>query len=64
MQAYNQSLGIIPNGTLTKIVAIAQDADGNLFSFYNELTVNNSQSINIILNQISDSDLTAVLDGL
>jgi hypothetical protein len=64
MQAYNQSLGIIPNGTFTEIVAIAQDADGNLFSFYNELTVNNSQSINIILNQISDSDLTAVLDGL
>ncbi len=64
MQAYNQSLGIIPNGTLTKIVAIAQDADGNLYSFYNELTVNNSQSINITLSQISDSDLTAVLDGL
>lgn len=64
MQAYNQSLGIIPNGTLTKIVAIAQDSNGNLFSFYNELTVNNSQSINIILNQTSDADLTALLDGL
>lgn len=64
MQAYNQSLGIIPNGTLTKIVAIAQDAGGNLFSFYNELTVNNSQTINITLNQISDPELTALLDGL
>jgi hypothetical protein len=64
MQAYNQSLGIIPNGTITKIVAIAQDASGNLFSYYNELTINNSQSINITLSQISDSNLTAVLDGL
>lgn len=64
MQAYNQSMGIIPNGTFTKIVAIAQDAGGNLFSFYSELTVNSSQAVNVTLSQTSDASLTSLLDGL
>jgi len=64
MQAYNQSMGIIPNGTFTKIIAIAQDAGGNLFSFYNELTVNNSQAVDVTLSQTSDASLTSLLDGL
>jgi hypothetical protein len=64
MQAYNQSMGIIPNGTFTKIVAIAQDAGGNLYSFYSELNVNSSQAVNVTLSQTSDASLTSLLDGL
>jgi hypothetical protein len=64
MQAYNESLGIIPNGTAAKIIAIAQDAGGSLFSFFQETTINGSQTIDVTLSQTTDSELTALLNGL
>lgn len=64
MQAYNQSLGIIPIGTVAKIIAIAQDASGNLFSFYQETTISGTQTINVTLSQTTDPELTNLLNGL
>ena len=64
MQAYNQSMGIVPIGTAIKLIAIAQDSGGNLFSTYQELTVSGSQTIDITLSPTTDANLTSVLSGL
>jgi hypothetical protein len=64
MQAYNQSMGIIPNSSDVKIIAIAVDANGNLFSYYQQLNVNASQTIQVTMSQTTDAQLTALLNAL
>lgn len=64
MQAYNQSIGIIPNGTDVKIVAIAVDGNGSLFSFSQQLNVTASQTIQVTMSQTTDAQLTALLNAL
>jgi hypothetical protein len=64
MQAYNQSMGIIPNGSDVKIIAIAVDANGNLYSYYQQLNVNASQAIQVTMSQTTDAQLTALLNAL
>jgi hypothetical protein len=64
MQAYNQSVGIIPNGTAAKVIAIALNSAGTLFSFSQDLTVNGSQTIQVTMSATTDAALTTLLDGL
>jgi hypothetical protein len=64
MQAYNQSVGIIPNGTAAKVIAIAVNSSGTLFSFSQDLTVNGSQTVQVTMSATTDAALTALLDGL
>jgi len=64
MQAYNQSMGIVPNGSDVKIIAIAVDANGNLFSYFQQLNVNASQTIQVTMLQTTDAQLTALLNSL
>ena len=64
MQAYNMSTGLIPNGSAVKIVMIAIDASGNLFTYNETRTVNASATIDVVLTGISDVNLTAYLDAL
>jgi hypothetical protein len=64
MQAYNQSMGIIPNGTDVKIIAIAVDGNGGLFSFYQQFNVGASQTIQVTMSQTTDAQLTALLNTL
>ncbi len=64
MQAYNLSMGIIPNGTDVKIIAIAVDGNGNLFSYNQQLIVNASQSIQVTMSQTTDAALTGLLNAL
>jgi hypothetical protein len=64
IQAYNQSIGIIPNGTDVKIIAIAVDGNGSLFSFYQQLNVTSSQAIQVTMSQTTDAQLTALLNSL
>ncbi len=64
IQAYNQSMGIIPNGTDVKIIAIAVDGNGGLFSFYQQLIVGASQTIQVTMSQTTDAQLTALLNSL
>jgi hypothetical protein len=64
MQAYNQSMGIIPNGSDVKIIAIAVDGNGNLFSYFQQLNVNASQTIQVTMLQTTDAQLTTLLNSL
>ena len=64
MQSYNQSMGIIPNGSDVKVIAIAVDASGNLFSYYQQLNVNASQTIQVTMSQTTDAQLTALMNAL
>ena len=54
----------IPAGASAKIVAIAVNANGNLFHFNQELTVNGNLTVMVIMTEISDPDLTTLLDSL
>ncbi len=64
MQVYNETSGLIPNGLSVKIIMIAVDGSGQLFSYTEDRTVNNSATIDMSLNQTTDADLTAHLDAL
>lgn len=64
MQVYNTVSGLIPDGSAVKIVVIGVKSGGELFSFSKNLTVSASASIDVIMNATTDSDLTALLDGL
>lgn len=54
----------IPAGASAKIVAIAVNANGNLFHFNQELTVNGNSTVMVIMTEISDPELTTLLDSL
>ncbi len=64
MQVYNMTSGQIPNGTSVKIVLMAQDGSGNLFSYTESRTVNASATISLSLSQTTDADLTSYLNNL
>lgn len=64
MQVYNTVSGAIPSGSTVKIIAIASDAAGQLYSFNQTLTVTANQNIEVTMAAISDADLTALLNGL
>lgn len=64
MQVYNTVSGAIPNGSDVKIIAIASDSGGQLYSFTRTLTVNASQNIDVTMATTSDADLTTLLSSL
>ncbi len=64
MQVYNLTTGQIPNGSNVKIIAIGLDGSGNLFSYYQQMTVNSSAPVDIVMSATTDAALTTVLDGL
>ena len=64
MQAYNMSSGLIPDGSNVKIIMIAIDSNGDLFTYNETRTVNSSAVIDVSLSAITDANLTAYLDAL
>ncbi len=64
MQVYNMSSGLIPNGSSVKIVMMAMDSSGQLFSYTESRTVNASATIDMSLSQTTDAALTSHLNGL
>ena len=63
MQVYNTTSFNIPNGSAVKIIGIGLSG-GNLFHFYQELTVNASSVVDVEMKAISDPDLTTLLTNL
>lgn len=64
MQVYNTVSGAIPSGSDVKVIAIASDAAGQLYSFSSTLTVNANQNIDVTMATTTDADLTTLLNGL
>lgn len=64
MQVYNMASGSIPSGSAVKIVAIAVDANGQLFSYTQNLTMTSSTQAQVTMTATTDAALTALLDGL
>lgn len=64
MQVYNTTSGTIPDASAVKIVAIAVDANGTLFSFNQNLTMTSSTQVQVTMAATTDANLTALLDGL
>lgn len=64
MQMYGAVSGSIPSGSAVKIVAIAVDANGTLFSFNQNLTVSSTSQIQVTMAATTDGALTSLLDGL
>jgi len=64
MQVYNTVSGSIPDGSSVKIVAIAVDGSGTLFSFNQNLTLTSSTSVEVTMAATTDANLTSLLNGL
>jgi hypothetical protein len=64
LQSADGVISGIPAGALAKVVAIAVNANGSLFHFNQELTVNGNSTVMVIMTEISDPDLTNLLDSL
>ena len=64
MQIYNMTSGLIPNGSSVKIVMIAIDGSGQLFSYTESRTINSSATIDMSLSQTTDAALTTYLNSL
>jgi hypothetical protein len=54
----------ISAGAIAKVVAIAVNSSGDLFHFYQELTVNGNVTSTVVMQGISDAQLTSILDSL
>lgn len=64
MQAYNSTSSSIPDGSAVKIVAIAVDANGTLFSFNQNLTMTSATQAQVTMAATTDASLTSLLNGL
>ena len=64
MQMYGAVSGSIPSGSAVKIVAIAVDANGTLFSFNQSLTVSSTSQVQVTMAATTDAALTSLLNGL
>jgi hypothetical protein len=64
MQVYGQNSGALPIGENMKIILIAQNDSSQLFDYYKETQVSSDNVVDVTLTKISDSELTAILDGL
>lgn len=64
VQGYSQTASGIPNGSSVKIVLMAQDNNGDLFSYTDSRTISSNTSIDISLSSITDAALTTHLNGL
>lgn len=64
LQSSNGVISGIPAGAQVKVIAIAVNTSGNLFHFYQELTVNANTTVMVVMSEISDPNLTSLLDSL
>jgi len=64
LQSSNGVIAGIPAGAQVKVIAIAVNTSGNLFHFYQELTVNANATVMVVMSEISDPNLTSLLDSL
>ncbi len=64
MQVYNLTSGSIPDGSSVKIVAIAVDGSGTLFSYNQNLTMTSSTQAQVTMAATTDAALTSLLNGL
>jgi len=64
MQVYNTTSGLIPSGSAVKIIMIAVNGSGDLFSYTESRTVNSSATIDMALSATTDATLTSYLNGL
>jgi hypothetical protein len=63
MQVYGQYSGAMPVGENIKIILIGINSSNQLFHYYSETQVSTSNQVDITLTQISDQDLTAILNA-
>jgi len=64
MQVYNMASGSIPSGAAVKIVAIAVNTSGQLFSYYHNLTVTAAAQLEVTMAATTDPAIEALLNSL
>ena len=64
LQSSNGVIEGVPTGAIVKVIGIAVNSSGNLFHYYQELTANGDVAITVIMSEISDPNLTSLLDSL
>ena len=64
MKVYNMSTDDVPLNEPVKIVCIARDASGNMYSFYQETTTSANMTLNVTMAQTTENDIITLLDNL
>ncbi len=64
MQVYNLISGYLPNNESIKIVCIGINSTGELYTYYQTMTTGGNTTIDVVMNAISDADLTTLLNSL
>lgn len=64
MQVYGNTSGNVPVNEPVKIICFAMDSSGGMHSFYQEITISNNQSVDVVLAPISENDLLTLMDNL
>lgn len=64
MQVYNLTSGSIPDGSAVKIIGLAVNGSGTLYSFTQNLTVTSNTSVDVTMSATTDAAFTAMLDAL
>jgi len=64
MQVYNMMSGPIPNGSNVKILLMAMKSSGEFYHYYTQTTINGSGALDVELTQISEGNLTNILNSL
>jgi len=68
MQVYDLTSAYIPTGSsfkiICKIICIGLHINGNLYHYYQEIDVNSDNEIEVEMQEISDPDLTILLENL
>lgn len=64
IQGYNQTITGVPSGASVKIVLMAIDNNGDLFSYTDSRTISANTTISLSLSATTDAALTTYLNGL
>lgn len=64
MQVYDQLSVAMPIGSSVKVICIGMKTDGTLYHYYQALIVNSNIDVNVEMTEISDAELTVLLENL
>lgn len=64
VQIYGNVSGNIPVGSSAKLLCFAQNSSGSLFHHYEQLNISQGQTVMITMQEISENNLIALMNGL
>ena len=64
VQVYGNTSGDVPVGETVKIICFAADSQGAMYSFYQEITIGNNQSVDVTMAATTEAAVLTLMDNL